>query len=226
MALHSPGDLLGRVGPLLDDRLVAALLVHEPLLVLVLDLGHLGLEAREDLALVGRDHHVVLGDRDPGLRREAEPEVLERVEHERDRRRAVDLHEVVDHAHALALAHRLVDEVVGLGVERLAHRLRQRPLDPVVVDDPPDRRQDVAALTAERAVLGQVVQADAAQLVGELGLLRGAEHLRPRPALGPLVAGELLLQRGQLLGLGPVGQVVRAQHHVLRRRGQRRTVRG
>ena len=35
--------------------------------------------------------------------------------------------------------------------------LRQRPLDAVVVDDPPDRGQDVAALAAQRAVLRQVV---------------------------------------------------------------------
>ena len=84
----------------------------------------------------------------------------------------------------------------------------------------PDRGQHVAALAAQRPVLGQVVQLDHAVLVGPLRLLGGAEHVRPR-ALGRRV--ELL---GQLGGIRTVGEVVGAQHHVLRRRRQRRAVRG
>ena len=76
--------------------------------------------------------------------------------------------------------------VVGRRVEGVAQRLLQRPLDAVVVDDAADRREDVAALAPERAVLGQVVQLDAALLVAELRLLRGAEHVRPRLAVGQL----------------------------------------
>ena len=55
-------------------------------------------------------------------------------------------------------------------------------------------------------------------LVGELGLLRGPEHVHLR-----LV--RLRIDGRQLVALGPVGQVVRAEHHVLRRRRQRRAVR-
>ena len=83
------GDLVGRLGPLLDDELVALLLRDQAHVVLVLDLGDLALVLLEDLALLRRDHDVVLGDRDAGQRRVVEPEVLERVEHQRDRRGAV-----------------------------------------------------------------------------------------------------------------------------------------
>ena len=76
------GDLVGRGRPLVDDGLVALLLRDEAHVVLVLDLGDLGLVPAEDLPLVRRDHDVVLGDRDAGLRRVLEPEVLERVEHQ------------------------------------------------------------------------------------------------------------------------------------------------
>ncbi len=51
--------------------------------------------------------------------------------------------------------------------------------------------------------------------------------MRPRAVLllVPLAAEELLLERGQLLRVGAVGQVVRAEHHVLGGHGERRAVR-
>ena len=103
---------------------------------------------REDLALGRRHEHVVLGDRDAGLRRVLEAEVLERVEHLRDRRRAVGLHELVDELRRVALLHRAVDELVGRGSNSSPIASCERPLDAVVVDDPADRREDVAALAA------------------------------------------------------------------------------
>ena len=223
--LHGVGDLLRRLGPLVDDRLVALLLRDQARVVLVLDLSDLTLVLREDLALVRRDDHVVLGDRDAGERRVLEAQVLERVEHLRDRRRPVLLDEVVDHAHRVALAHGLVDVGVLLRIERVAQRLRQRALDAVVVDDPPDRREDVPALAARRPVLGQVLEPHEAGLVGELRLLGGAEHVRARLVLGPGVVLQRLLAGGQLVGIRPVRQVVGAEHHVLGRGRERRTVR-
>ena len=56
-------------------------------------------------------------------------------------------------------------------------------------------------------------------LVGELGLLGGAEHVRARLVRWPRSIF------GQLLGLRPVGQVVGAEDHVLGRGRQRRAVR-
>ena len=145
---HRLRDLLGARVPLLDDRLVALLLRDQAHVVLARELGDLLLVGLHDLALGRRDHDVVLGDRDAGLRGELEAEVLEGVEHLRDRRRAVGLHELVDELGRVALLHRRVDELVLRRVELVAHRLQQRPLDAVVVDDPADRREDVAALTA------------------------------------------------------------------------------
>ena len=216
---HRLGDLVGGGVPLLDDRLVALLLGDQAVVVLVGDVADELVVLVEDLLLLGRHDDVVLGDRDAGLRGVLEAEVLERVEHQRDRRRAVGLHEHVDQPRGVALLHRLVDEHVLGRVELVAERLRERALDAVVVDDPPDRREHVTALAPVRAELGDVVQLDDAALVGELGLLRGAEHVRAR-----LVRGAVDLR--QLLGFGPVGEVVGTEDHVLRRRRQRRAVRG
>ncbi len=146
---HRLGDLVGRRVPLLDDRLVALLLGDQAHVVLVGDLADELLVAFDDRLLLRRHDDVVLGDRDAGLRGVLEAEVLERVEHQRDRRRAVGLHEHVDQPRGVTLLHRLVDERVLGGVELVAQRLRERPLDAVVVDDPPDRRQHVTALAPD-----------------------------------------------------------------------------
>ena len=86
---HRLGDLVGGRVPLLDDRLVALLLGDQPIVVLAGDVADDLVELVEDFLLLGRHDDVVLGDRDAGLGRVLEAEVLERVEHERDRRRAV-----------------------------------------------------------------------------------------------------------------------------------------
>ncbi len=215
---HRLGNLVGARVPAFDDGLVALLLGDQAGVVLLLDLGDLRFIAAEDLLLVRRHDDIVLGDRDPRLRRVLEAELLERVEHERDRRRAVALDERIDQPRRVALLHRLVDEHVGARIERRAESFLERPLDAVVVDDPPDRRENVPALAAERPELRDVVQLDDARLVGQLRLLGGAEGVRPR-----LVRGTVDLC--ELLGLGAVGQVVATEDHVLGRRRERRPVR-
>ena len=58
------------------------------------------------------------GDRDAGLRREVEAQLLERVQHEGRRVGAVDLHQALDDlVHVVPLAQGLVDELVGLRIE-------------------------------------------------------------------------------------------------------------
>ena len=78
----------------------------------------------------------------------------------------------------------------------------------------------MAALAPVGTELGDVVQLDHARLVGELGLLRGAEHVRTR-----LVAWPRSIFC-ELVRLRTVGQVVGAEDHVLGGRRQRRAVRG
>ena len=77
-------------------------------------------------------------------------------------------------------------------------------------------------------VLGEVVELDQPVLERQLGLLGGAERARTRAVLLLVPVGllELLVVLGQLLAGRPVGDVVDPEDHVLRRRRQRRTVRG
>ena len=96
VVLHRLRDLVGGLVPEHPQLLLAVLLGEQPVVVLALDLGHLLLVAVEDLLLVRRRDDVVLRDRDPGLGREVEAELLERVERLRDRRRAVGLDQVGD----------------------------------------------------------------------------------------------------------------------------------
>src|SRR3954453_17717758 len=224
--LHRLTNLVGGRRPLLDDALVALLLRDQTRVVLVLDLAHLALVAVEDVLLLRRDHDVVLRHRDAGLGGEPEAEVLERVEHQGDRVRTVQVHERLDHLVHVALLERLVDERVLVRVVTVLERLLERALDALVEDDPPDGGEHVATRAAA-PVLGQVMQAHHAVLVRQLRLLRGAEHVRPLAVLllVPLARGHALLELVELVRLGAVGQVVRAQHHVLRGRGERRAVR-
>jgi hypothetical protein len=87
ICLNDPrlGDLVGRRVPLIGDRQVALLLRDQAVLVLLLQVVDALLVLGEDGRLARRHDHVVLGDRDAGLRGEAEAEVLERVEDLRDR---------------------------------------------------------------------------------------------------------------------------------------------
>src|SRR3954447_12302910 len=214
---HGVGDLVRGLVPLLGDCQVALLLRDQAVVVLVLELLHELLVLGEDLRLGRRDDDVVLGDRHAGLGRVAEAEVLERVEDLRDRRGAEALDELIDELGRVALLQRAVDEpVLGL-VELVAHRLLERALDLLVEDDAPDGGEDVARALAVRPVLGDVVELRVPVLDGQLRLLRGPVHVRldRRP-----------VHRPQRLLLRPVGQVVGAEDHVLRRRRQRRPVRG
>ena len=189
VVLHRLRDLVGGPVPVRRDRLVALLGGDVAVVVLALDRFRLLLVALEDFRLLGRRDDVVLGDRDPGLARVLEAEVLEGVQHLRDRRRAVGLDQVGDHLVDVLLLQRVVDELELLGIEVLFESIGEGTLDLLVEDDPPDRGQEV--LVPGPPVLGLVVQFAAAVLVDELGLLRGAERLHLRAgavALWPLPA--------------------------------------
>ena len=132
VVLHGLANLVGGLRPLLDDGLVALLLRDQAAVVLILDLGHLSLVLLQDLLLLRRHHDVVLRDGDAGLGGEVEAQVLERVEHERDRVRAVQVHEVLDRLVHVALLERLVHEQLGVvpAVEGVAERPPRAPAPP------------------------------------------------------------------------------------------------
>ena len=71
---------------------------------------------------------------------------------------AVGLDQLGDDLVDVALLQRAVDELVALRVPLLLERVRDRPLDPVVEDDPADGGQEV--LVAGAPVLGVVVELD------------------------------------------------------------------
>jgi hypothetical protein len=98
-----------------------------------------------------------------------EAELLERVERLGDRRGAVGLDQIGDDLVDLALLQRVIHELVLLGIPVLLERLRDRPLDPIVEDDPADGGEEV--LVARAPVFGVVVELDQPVLIRQLGLL-------------------------------------------------------
>ena len=129
VVLHRLGDLVGGPVPVRRDRLVALLGGDVAVVVLALDRFGLLLVALEDFRLLGRRDDVVLGDRDPGLAGVVEAEVLEGVQHLRDRRRAVGLDQVGDHLVDVLLLQRVVDELVLLGIEVVLESVGEGALD-------------------------------------------------------------------------------------------------
>ena len=215
VGLHRVGDLVGRLRPDRDDALLALFLGHQAALVLALDLRDLLLVAGEDLLLRGRDHDVVLRDGDPGACRVLEGERLDRVEHRRDRVGAVLADEPVDERVELPLRERAVDDerhrfAVLDGVD-------ERQLELALEDHAPGRRE--AHLVAA-PVLDGLLQRDLLRVERELHLILARV---PRQALHLELLRELLGRRRREVVLA-VGEVVGAEHHVLRRRRERAPV--
>src|SRR5215218_2457345 len=107
---HRLADLGPRAGPDLDELATTLDVGDDTALVLLLDLGGLGLVPVEDLPLGRRGHHVVDGDRDARAGGPVEARRLERVEGGRDLHLGVALGEVVDDRPELLLRHLVVDE--------------------------------------------------------------------------------------------------------------------
>src|SRR5438477_1613078 len=204
---HRLGDRVGRLRPNVHDRLVPLGLGDEPVLVRLLDLADALLVLREQRFLRRRDDDVVLRDRHAGLRGVAEAELLDRVEHRGDRVGAVLLDEARDEFVERLLRERAVDVVVvlrELALER-ADRLAQRAIDLRVEDDAAGGGENELALPQ---VLDRLLQGHLLRVERELDLLLGAEPRRPRVHRGGLELVEV--QVG-------VREVVRPEHHVLRR---------
>ena len=227
VVLHRLAHLVGGAGPLLDHGLVALLLGDQARVVLVLDLADLALVAVEDLVLLRRDHHVVLRDRDAGLAGEVEAQVLERVEHERRGVRAVQLHEALDHVGHVALLERPVDErrrwpgrSCSSRTSSSARSMRSlKMIRPTVVSTCSSAwRRRYSARSCSLTLPART----RARPPAPSGTRAGAS---PCFFSSHLPAWSRVLALLELLVVGPVGQVVGAQHHVLGGRGERLAVR-
>ena len=130
VVLHRVGDLVRRIRPDVDDRLAALVLGDQTAVVLAVDVLDLLLVLGKDLLLVRRDDDVVLRDRHAGLRRVAEPERLDRVEHRRERVRPVPVAKREHEAVGVRLRQGLVreDEVLDVPV-LVADQLAQLSVD-------------------------------------------------------------------------------------------------
>ena len=209
---HRLGDRLGRLRPDVHDRLVTLGLGDEAVLVRLLDLLHAPLVLGEDRLLLRRDDDVVLRDRDAGLRAVVEAEVLDRVEDDGDSVRAVLVDEDRDEVAELLLRERAVEEVVVrrvLAVE-LADRLAQRTVDL--------RVEDHAARGGEHELaLPQVLDRRLdRRSASRRARTRTSSSVRNRFGRGSIFSTRELVE--VLVG---VGEVVRPEHHVLRRRRER-----
>ena len=144
---HRVGDRVGRLRPDVHDLLVPLGLGDQSVLVRLLDLADPLLVPGEDLLLLGRDDDVVLRDRHAGPRAVAEAEVLDRVEDDRDRVRAVVVDERRDEVAELLLRERPVEEAVILLVAAVPgpDRLVQGAVDLGVEDHASRGRDDRAA---------------------------------------------------------------------------------
>src|SRR6478609_6974527 len=120
--LHLLGDLVGRLGPDLDELLATLVVGDQTTLVLGLDLGGLLLVALEDLELARRRDDVGDGDRGARAGRPVEAVLLERVEARRDLHLAVALGEVVDDRRQALLVDLVVDERVVEGQRLVEER--------------------------------------------------------------------------------------------------------
>ena len=202
--------------PDVDDLVVALALGDDAGRALLLDLENLAPRLVEHLALGRRDHHVLDADRDAGLRRVQEGDLLEVVQH-LDRQIVAVLDEAVaDQVLQAALLEQAVDERDLLGQvhveddpadggldQRLVHRLDLGVNDVLVVE-----------LRLEVGVEPGVAHADDGVRLDDALVQREQDRVEVDERLA-LALGALLRHR----------QVVAAEHEVLRRHRQRPAVR-
>src|SRR5205814_9253737 len=153
-AHHGFDDVLRRVRPDLDGRLVALLLGDEAALELTVDLGDLLLGRRDHRRLLSRNGDVVDGDGDARDRRRREPDGLDLVNDVRRDLAAEAVEERGDDLADLASVEDLVDEPEVLREHRVEHHA-------------PDGGVDDAAVVRE---LHRRVVGDDAHVVGGLHL--------------------------------------------------------
>ena len=211
---HLLRHVVGQLRPDLDDLVVALPVRDRPVQILLLDLHYLLLRLPDQPLLLARHHHVVDADRHPRHRREQEAQVLQLVQHP-DRLLPPQLQVAVRHQLAQApLLQQAVD---------VRHLRRQ----PVVQQHPAHRRLQVLPHVEHRLGLPHVLTPRDRQVDHRPAVQQ--THRRLRLHCAHVVGQQNLLRRPERAPLpsrpGPVlGQVVHPQHHVLRRRRDRRAV--
>ena len=214
---HGVRHLLGDGRPDGDDLVVALAVGDRPVLVLLLDVDDLLLGGEHHLLLALGDHEVVDADGDAGVGGVAEAQVLDGVQH---------LHRLLEAEAELGVLHELLQALLAQEAVDEGRALRQ-----VVVEDDPAHRgvDDLVLDVLDLGVDHVLVVVDGGEVEeltrvhephgGEgldLLVLEGDEHV--------LAAGEgpALALRALLL----LGEVVAAEHDVLRGDGDGLPVRG
>src|SRR6266702_493389 len=175
---HGVGDLLGHVRPDVHNLVVPLSVGDDAVLVLLLDLVDLLPRPVDELALGGRDVHVLDPDAEAGEGCVAEPDVLQLVEEGHGRLVAEAVVAVRDEDADLLLLELLVDEAQGGGDDVVEEGAAHRRLDDAAVPAQTDPRLEVDVLVVVRdahlfgvgeeppftlgagALLGQVVDAE------------------------------------------------------------------
>ena len=212
VAEHLVGNLVGDGGPHLDD-LVGALAVGDGAVhVLLLDFDHLLVCFVHHGVLGGRDHHVVQAHGEAGLGGVIEAERLDAVQHAHRHLKAEVLVAIVDQLADALLLEQAVDE---------RHAGRQG----VVEDDAADGGRQELLVEVDRLGVGQVLVVVGRGHVEHLAGVAQADRREGLDFLGFQghqnffrVGERAAFANAALLGLG---QIVEAEHHVLRGHGNR-----
>src|SRR4051812_16555038 len=212
LAEHRVGDLLGDFRPHGDDLVVALAVSDRAFEILPFDLDHFVARGLDERRLLRRDDQVVDADRQPRTRRIREAERLQRVEH---------LDGLLEAVAQVAVLHQLLQPLLLEQAVDVGHPLRQRRVE----DDAADGGVDHLAVDVlDLGVLHALVVArnrEVDQLAAdphadrrqrfELARFQREHHI-------VRVAERAALALGAGLGLG---QVVAAEHDVLRRNRNR-----
>src|SRR5215831_19481015 len=178
LAEHGIRNLLRGVGPDVDHLVVALAVGDDAVLVLLLHLIDLPPRPVDQLALGGRDVHVLDADGQAGQSGIAEADVLEVVEEGHGRLVAEAVVALADERADLLLLELLVHEAEGLRHHVVQQRAAHRGLDDAAVVAEADAR----------------LQVDVLVVVGDARLFRIGEEpaftLGPRPLLGEVVDPE------------------------------------
>ena len=214
---HLLGDLLGNFRPDFDDLVVALTLGDGAFLILALHFDDLLFSIAHQLLFGSGNDHVIDTDRDAGARRVSEAELLDAIEHgDSDLQTVLQIAELHHLGHALFLQ-QAVDE---------GHFLRQYVIQDDAADGGVHVLLDVFDGLGMQQIL-RVVSLDEIEDAAGVAELDGGERFH----LAHFEGDQDVFHRSEgaafAAGAGTrLGEVIEAQHHVLRGNRDRRAVGG
>src|SRR5208282_814445 len=214
---HLIGNFFGDVAPDGDDLVVAFAVGDGAIEVLLLDLDDFLFGVFDELVLVAGDEHVINADGDAGLGGVGEAESLQVVQQLDGVFEAEAQISVVDHLLNALLLEKAVDVGHVLGQMRIEDDAAHGGLDELALHAHGLGVRNVLVVVSGREVddFAGIAEAHGSQEFDFTGLER------ENNILGGTEDAAFTLGTG--LGLG---QIVEAENHVLRRNGERQTVRG